>query len=745
MFATEPLFPSVDASGYYYNTKGIRPDWHGSSCPAGAKDYERSRADRVPDAAGLPTEGISVRSRLWSLILRELPFPFREIGTEAVYAITWLDRTAARIWLGFTLSPAWYVVTIMGSTAFVLTSMLFFTIVSSNDPTLGEIAARSRAATTITREHLEAQGDWAAQDKWRIAHMFVDHRPPQSARDLFASLDPSNDLFMPANRYAANAGSRFQAGTVAPARRTPNSAIVRPVLVEPDVRLDLARPKLAEEPKRLVYGQLVREPGHEFQPVRTATHYRSRESRLLVQAEWSFESECANEPPRHPVTRRIIPVPEPRWDELPPVESAVPDHRRPDLAFQMSLLREFLPTVGQFPSHSRVDSVSAHSHFPESLQESWSSNRLAERPSPWTRTGPGHRHQVSSGSYADRGDQRDPAEFDVVPDGFDDEPDIAGTPSFAEVALRLELYAPEQAIAGQSQQSHLVLNNDGSRAISKIAVREPLSGLETVTDVEPAARYNRDQNSIERRIHQLESGKARRLGLIWRPESEGGQVYRAFISVEAAVGATTDVIGPAAREPEFPEVEPERPMPSIAPEPVPIPERPPVPEEKPGLSLNVQNRPRALVDDLVEFQIVVRNTGDAPLHHVRVHAELPQELRHRQGQQVEYVVEELPIGGSQQAVLRVLAESSGHAVCRLVASADEPVEVRSKAIVEVEAKAVVPERPREPLVQAPRRLPPSKPGPIVAAPKRVTAPVPNHNCCCQSQSVGVPFDAWFEP
>src|SRR5688572_10372296 len=122
-------------------------------------------------------EGDSVRSRLWSLILRELPFPFREIGLEVARLVSWCDKAAARLLTGLRQSPAWSLVIVTGVTVVFMTGLLFFSFFASHDPTLGELAAEGSSYARASRASLEAAGDWSAQDRWRVAHMFVDHRP----------------------------------------------------------------------------------------------------------------------------------------------------------------------------------------------------------------------------------------------------------------------------------------------------------------------------------------------------------------------------------------------------------------------------------------------------------------------------------------------------------------------------------------------------------------------------------------
>ena len=657
--------------------------------------------------------------------------------------------------------------------AFVLTVLLFFTFISSHDPTLGELANRSKSLGHATRETLEEAGDWAAQDKWRLAHLFVDHRPKRDKLpDIDTSvLDDFPDVLQVSSRRESRPRSGFNIQSTAVERQRP---VTRLSLPDTEVRLDLGSPPVAEQPRRLVAGQYVHEAGAEFHPVRQAS-YRSRDSRLLVQAEWSFARDCDAEPVRRP-SRRLIPVPDPQWEDLPPIPEQI-DDRHPDLSFQMLMLREFLPPTSEHPPRSRNASVAATSEFPESFAQHDRSHLLTQDSSRWARTTKDRtEHHRHADAYVDRlqndpfgtGDENLPVEHELH---------LNSAPSFAEVALRLELQAPETTLAGHVNKSMLVLHNDGLVEIPQVTVRESLSGLKTVTDAIPPARVvssphrrsdkesdlnieeplDHTEKSLERTIQHLPAGKQQRLELVWRPDTVGHRTHSAIVTVQAAVGATTEIVLPAANQP----------MPSVTPEPVPIRELPiepdpeaepepaayseppvisepdPAPEAHPGLSFDVRNLPRATVDDLVEIAIVVRNTGDVPLHGVRVIAHLPEQLKHRRGSEVEFTINELPVRGSERAVLRVVAQLPGRAVCRLQVASDEPAEADSTTSIDVVARPVRLETPSVAKTEPVRPKPVPVPPP---APKR-TSPAPkmqNSNCCCQAHPVA-PYEPWFIP
>ena len=672
----------------------------------------------------LPMEGDSVRSRLWSLILRELPFPFRQIGMEIAHVLRWLDHTAARIWMGLHHSPGWYVVTLAGSLTLMLTLLLFFPYIASHDPALSELGIDGRSAARVTRASLEATGDWSAQDRWRVAHMFVDHRPPRrrAAVRLDSRLvdEPVSQVFHSTRRRFADRriGSKQswpRAMTVVPAASAKKS--------EPEVRLELTIPGRAAQTPRLVYGKLVREPGADFDPVRTSSNFRPRDPRLLVQAEWSFDSGCNDgyEPPRRPLARRVIPVPDPQWDEPRTVPAARVD-RHPDLSFQMELLREYLPSVGEFPPRSRSTSVAAHSEFPPSLDHARRTPHFASHSDRWIRSTSHAEHRPLPEAYISRAHlHAEGPETVGFSEADDEDPSLT---SFAEVALRLELYAPETAMAGRLNESSLLVHNEGTTPVSLVRVRESLAELQTVTDANPAARINHD--ALERDIHRLPPGRDRRLGVTWLPDAEGSRIHRAAVTMHAAVGVTTNIVAP---EPAH-IVEP---MSLTEPEPI----SKPAPEHHPAVTCEVKHVDRVTVDEIVELEILVKNTGDTALSDVRILVEVPSELKHRQGVEVEYEVGSLARKGSHKAVLRLMAQTPGQAVSRIHVITHETAESKARAPITVVAKPVSRSTPRAP--ETPRPAPAFKP---TAKP----IPIPTSgSCCCPGHPVASIWEPWSIP
>ena len=681
-------------------------------------------------------EGDGVRSRLWSLILRELPFPFRQIGMEIAHVLRWLDQTAARVWLGLHRSPSWYFVTSAGSLTLMLTALLFFPYIAGHDPTLSELADDGRSAARVTRASLEAAGDWSAQDRWRVAHLFVDHRPPR--RRPTVRLD-SRLVDEPTDQVSRSTSSRSanrRAGTT-PAWSPEAAAapVAHTRQLDPEVRLELSTPNQAAQTRRLIDNKAVREPGADFDPVRTSANFRPRDSRLLVQAEWSLDSDCNNtdEPPRRPLARRMIPVPEPQSDE-PQAAHVSRVERHPDLSFQMELLREYLPSVGEFPPKSRSTSVAAHSEFPHSLDHVRRSPHLPSHSDHWIRSTSHAEHRPLPEAYISRADlHAEGPETVGFTESDDEDPNLS---SFAEVALRLELYAPQSVMAGRPHESSLLIHNEGPTPVSLVRVRESLAELQTVTDANPDARINHDE--LERDVHGLPPGRERRLSVTWLPDAEGSRTHRAAVTMHAAVGVTTNVVAP---EPASTVEPPTRIESEPIPEPMPMPEPMPEPtiERHPAITCEVKHIDRVTVEEIVELEIVVKNTGDTALSDVRILVEVPAELKHRQGAEVEYEIGNLARRGTHKAVLKLLALTPGKAVNRIHVVTHELAESKARAPITIVAKSVSRPTPRAP--ELPRPTP-------TRTPKPTAKPLPfptSGGCCCPGQPVAFLWEPWPIP
>lgn len=350
-------------------------------------------------------------------------------------------------------------------------------------------------------------------------------------------------------------------------------------------------------------------------------------------------------------------------------------------------------------------------------------------------------------------------ELNVALDEEDDVwSDLTAWPNRADVALRIELHTPERAAVGQAGQSRVVIRNDGDDTVHRIQLSETLPLLPLVTGAHPEARVR--DNLLDREFRRLRSGRERNLDLSWFARSRGDHQHEARVLAEAVVSAT--VVVEAGRDPitTIPEPVPEDPPVEapIEPEPPrvrfprrePIPDRPPVPapaesapiEEEPdpapvaapppttvripprrrapvpAIACRVKSTPTVSLHQVVELQVEVQNTGETPLHNVRIWADVPKALKHRHGEKLEYPVGKLEPGQVHHSVLRVVGEQAGAAVAAFRVISDENIRADATGKVAVTAPKL------------------AKP-PAIAKPARPVLTTPTCPCECQASSGGI--------
>ena len=200
----------------------------------------------------------------WLEFLEILPEPFRWIGTELTRIVQWWDQALTRALISLKASPGWFFVTTVGIVSLCLSVLLF---ASMSEPRTGRQKSLAAHTEISNRSELEKADHWSSQDRWRIAHLFVSHKP----------LHPNQNIRLDSRLMASDEGEVL--GGVAAAKV--------PLM---DVRLDLDRPRLAQQDHRLVKGA-VRYAGSTTRNGMDA-RVRERNQRLLVQAAWTFNSEC---------------------------------------------------------------------------------------------------------------------------------------------------------------------------------------------------------------------------------------------------------------------------------------------------------------------------------------------------------------------------------------------------------------------------------------------------------------------
>lgn len=611
-----------------------------------------------------PMEGELVSSRTWSLLVRLLPSPIRWTGIELARFFRWFDRQLDQTILHFYSSPVFSFVTVAGIATVCMTFVL---ILSMGNPSA---AARnseqvSRPKQQInTRAALEKVHDWSTQDRWRIAHMFVPHKPKGDIGHV-----QIDTRLMSTERKEVHRKSSWNAQQISSGARGGTASDI-------DVRLELGRPRLAEQDSRLIYGTIRDASAHD--PVDTGI--RRRDPRLLVQASWERLGDCdafvyAGLPVRVPHVRT---VPEPIDDlpilnkparkpparrELPVVSIDIPPPRvsgHPDLSVERQMIRHY-SVAGMFPPGSHAFHVSKRSEFP--LDDM---RRTAKAESEWYEFDPTHRNATDLiREYTGIHFQRSQADHDS------DDLDL-NLPRIANVMLRIFLRDPRSVVLGKTHHTKLIVQNESPRELSRIEVDEPLDRLRTVVHATPEGTvqdFSDDKTGVRKtQVHReadgLSPGETAEFGLAWIPDGGRHQVHHARVISHAAVSATTQVV----RAPEEPKV-------ISAP-----PEKKP---EHPSFACDVRYLDAVYVGDNVEVEITVRNTGNTQLNNVQVEIGVPDQLAHPDGKSVVFAAGNLDVNGQNRTILKMSAKQVGAAVNPLRVGSAEQIEAHGKTHITV--------------------------------------------------------------
>ena len=654
-------------------------------------------------------KGDRVRTRRWSYLLQLMPTPFRWAGMEFIRFARWLDHSAARALDLFRASPAWFFVATVGLVSIGLTFVLFVSMVNPQARKFLAEQERTKAPTISGREHLEKLNDWTVQDKWRIAHLFVANQPTRQPKNI--RID---------SRLVSTANTEEKPSRFGPrsnmARRSPSARDI-------DVRLDLARPKIATQGFRTV-DELTTDSETTSRLKRVSHQIRLRQPRALVQATWEFGTECLPSYYSGLPVRRSTPVPLP----VTPAEPSIPLQPRrpgtPDISLDLELIRH-TNVAGLFPPGSRVVSRSKRSEYPpgslkfeiglSSYNDSdWFKFNTSpqKRPPeliPYTGLGLFDRHHQDL-NFADE--------------------DTISLPATAEVELRVELVTPDTVSAGHIQQSRLFISNEGQNSVPRIEIEDVIPRSEIVISASPDAQVieesrhhsERDEKQLHREIRGLHPGESHSFDLRWVTKAERRYIQRTRVVTHAAVAAMTEVNRPTEPTPSTPQpIEPE-------PEPKPEPEleaATPVEEPRPRPSFVCDFRylDTAYVGDQVDLEIAVRNTGDVDLHDVKVRVELPAQFVHQNGKEIVFNAGTIPVSGRNQTIMKVSAVGAGEAVHVLKIATTEKVHARG------EAHILVVERTK-PAPQTPVSTP-VKPAPV--APTTTPTPSPVTSPCYCNQ------------
>ena len=641
-------------------------------------------------------EGNTVQSRSWKYLTRILPTPVRWISMEFVRFLHWVDQFIGYSIASVRSAPAWFFVTGTGIFCVGLTVALFISLAEQKSK--GKLANRSKQSATakLGREQLERSHDWSTEDRWRVAHLFVPHKPVQGPKNI--QIDSRLNATVANARESGNGFSSWKSWS------TDASSAERDF----DVRLDLSRPNRAEQDYRVVRSS-IRDT--ERRSARPAAQIQRRDPRLLVQAAWAFGAECNQYNYVGRPTRRRIPVTEPQ--PIPEAPKQPIPKSRPDLSFDLTMIRQTL-TAGMFPPGSHIVSQSKRTEFPDDLR-----NRIAFSSFPesiWELFHHRDRHSEQNVKPYEGIGIHDP-QGELISDSDDGDLTL---PAASEVELRVELQAPRSVAAGHLNHSRLRISNEGMETLPKIEVHDLISHLKTVVAARPDALIDATIDTLSgmhsrnlyREIRGLVPKDEHEFDLSWISTTADRQYHRVRVVTHAAVATLTEVVAPATDQP-MQSIPPETPPEKLA-------------EKRPALACDIQYIEQAYIGENVDLQIAVRNTGDTDLHDVKVRVEIPDQFSHDEGKSVVISAGTIAVGGRSDQILKMSAIQIGDVANELRVAAAEHIVAKGKA------KIAVVERPKD-TPPAPEQAKPVTPKPIAkpAAPAAPAAVQSINSCSCQ--------------
>ncbi|MCA8992881.1 MAG: hypothetical protein KDA88_12910 [Planctomycetaceae bacterium] len=238
--------------------------------------------------------------------------------------------------------------------------------------------------------------------------------------------------------------------------------------------------------------------------------------------------------------------------------------------------------------------------------------------------------------------------------------------------LRVEKLMSATATIGDPFTYIIQVKNVSGDVIPSVEVRERISTLHRVEQVEPAAHVEADE--LVWHLNQMPAGDVRELRITVRPDEQREVTSETSFSAVTRIAATSHVIPgqvtedviptavplriqPVEPQPLVPEVVPVTPLPDppILPDFAPAAE----PELRPELELKVSEVGVLHRGETLSLLFEVTNIGTSPAENVVINVALSKEFQHRFGEYVEHRIERLEPGKTHQAKLKAIARKEG--------------------------------------------------------------------------------------
>lgn len=199
--------------------------------------------------------------------------------------------------------------------------------------------------------------------------------------------------------------------------------------------------------------------------------------------------------------------------------------------------------------------------------------------------------------------------------------------------LSIQKRAPDTATVGVAHEYTIVVTNEGDSAAYDVIVDDDLGDAARLENSKPVADFDRVSGKLSWTIRELAPRQKQEITVRITPTGEGTLDGMATVRFKAQVKSATVITAPK-------------------------------------LTLEMTGPDAVKVGDEVELHYVIRNNGSGDASNVILRSVLPPGLKHSEGGDLEYEIENLPSGGKEVIDLTVIAAEPGsyHTVSEVTAA-----------------------------------------------------------------------------
>jgi len=191
--------------------------------------------------------------------------------------------------------------------------------------------------------------------------------------------------------------------------------------------------------------------------------------------------------------------------------------------------------------------------------------------------------------------------------------------------LTIQKRAPETATVGVSHDYTIVVTNEGASSAFDVLVEDELGGAAEYVQSKPPAVFNRQSEQLVWNFPELRSGEKKEIVVRIKPSGEGTLDGVATVRFKAQVKSATVITAPR-------------------------------------LELELTGPGEVKVGDEVQLTYTIRNRGSGDAANVVLRSVLPPGLKHPEGGDLEYEIENLPAGDNEEVELTVVAAEPGELI-----------------------------------------------------------------------------------